>query len=147
MNKKTYTWKQFDNDIKNLVRRIKYANYQPATIVALARGGLCLGVKLSHALGAPLMIVSCKSYTEQKKQASMVLLNSSYTVPLKSPVLLIDEVADSGRTLQVVKDHFESLGVEIKIATLSYKRHSVVKPDWFMKQIKNDTWMVYPWET
>ena len=144
--KKTYSWKQFDKDVKNLVRRIKYAKYRPKTIVALARGGLTLGVKLSHWLQTPLMIVSCKSYNEQDKQTNTVLLNSSYTVPLRSPILLIDEIADTGHTLKVVKDHFESLGVEVKTATLSYKKHSIIRPDWYMKQIKNETWIVYPWE-
>jgi len=145
--KKIYKWTQFDKDVANLVRRIKYAYYQPKTIVALARGGLPLGVKLSHLLHLPLMIVSVKSYNEEKQQSSTVLLNSSYTVPLQSPVLLVDEIADSGHTLQIVKRHFESLGVEVKIATLSYKQRSCIRPDWYMSQEENNVWIQYPWES
>ena len=144
--KKIYKWQQFDKDIANLVRRIKYANYQPKTIVALARGGLPLGVKLSHLLHLPLMIVSVKSYNEEKRQNSTVLLNSSYTVPLQSPVLLVDEIADTGHTLEVVKSHFESLGVEVRVATLSYKQHSCIRPDWYMSREEDKVWIVYPWE-
>ena len=144
--KKKYSWKKFDKDVANLVRRIKYAKFKPKTIVALARGGLPFGVKLSHMLHTPLMIVSCKSYNEKKKQTNTVLLNSSYTVPLQSPILLVDEVADSGHTLKVVKEHFESLGVEVRTATLSYKKRSCEKPDWAMNIEEDDTWLIYPWE-
>jgi len=143
---KNYSWKDFDKDVSNLVRRIKYAKFTPNTIVALARGGLPMGVKLSHLMKAPLMIISVKSYNEKKNQTNTVLLNSSYTVPLKSPVLIVDEVSDSGHTLQLVKDHFESLGVEVRTSTLVYKEKSCIKPDWYMRKVTNDTWVTFPWE-
>lgn len=140
-----YTWKQFDKDVTNFVRRLKYAKYNPKTIVALARGGLPFGVKLSHMLDTHLMIVSVKSYEGQKSSNTM-LVNSSYTVPLRSPILLVDEVADTGKTLQVIKEHFESLGVEVRTVTLFYKEHSVIKPNWYMHRADNNKWLVFPWE-
>lgn len=141
-----YTWSQFDEDCEELLRRIKNKKFKPSTIVALARGGLCLGVKLSHALGKPLMIVSAKTYGENKRSLQTVLLNSSYTVPLKSPVLILDEIADSGKTLKIVVDHFSTLGVDIKTATLLYKPHSIVRPDFYCKVAENKQWITFPWE-
>lgn len=146
MKKYKYTWKQFDVDCKNLVRRIKYAKYEPKTIVALARGGLPLGVKLSHLMGRYMMIVSAKTYNSKNQQDNTVLLNSSYTVPLQSPTLIVDEIVDNGKTLKIVKRHFQALGIQVKTATLLYKEHSVVKPDWYMKKVPNDCWVEFPWE-
>ncbi len=145
MQKIRYLWQEFEDDCDILFRRIR-RTYKPSTIIALARGGLCLGVKLSHKIKKPLMIVSCKTYNDQKQTTNTVLLNSSYTVPLQSPVLILDEIADSGKTLRIVKEHFESLGVEVKVATLLYKPHSIVKPDWYVKEVKNDDWIEFPWE-
>lgn len=146
MKKTKYSWKQFDKDVETLTRKIKRSQYKPATLIALARGGLCLGTKLSHSLKQPLMIVSAKTYNDSKQQVNTVLLNSSYTVPLKSPILICDEIADTGKTLRIIVDHFKLLGVDIKTATLLYKERSIVKPDFYAKETPNDTWIVFPWE-
>lgn len=146
MKKIKYNWSQFDKDTDTLVRKIKRSQYKPATLIALARGGLCLGTKLSHKLKQPLMIVSAKTYSDDKHQVNTVLLNSSYTVPLKSPILICDEIADSGKTLRIVMDHFKLLGVDVKTATLLYKERSIVKPDFYAHQTPNDEWVIFAWE-
>ena len=61
--------------------------------------------------------------------------------------MLIDEICDKGITLQTVKRHFEAIGIEVKTATLLYKEHSVIKPDWVMQKVKTDTWITFFWET
>ena len=141
-----YTYNRLNKDMKNLVRRIRYAKFHPKTIVALARGGLIPGVWLSHKLKAPLMIVSVKSYNDNREQENTVLLNSSYTVPIQSPILLVDEIADKGITLQTVKRHFESIGIEVRTATLLYKDHSILKPDWVMNKVPKSKWITFFWE-
>lgn len=141
-----YTYSMLNKDIKNLVRRIKYAKFEPKTVVALARGGLIPGVWLSHKLKAPLMVVSVKSYNDNREQENTVLLNSSYTVPLQSPILLIDEICDKGITLNTVKRHFESIGIVVRTVTLLYKEHSIIKPDWVMQKVNNDNWVNFFWE-
>ena len=146
MKKTYYTWQQFDNDVTRLVRKLQRSKYKPGTIVGMARGGLPLAVVLSHRLHCPLLIVSAKTYADNKKQMDTVILNSSFTVPLKSPVLIVDEVADSGKTLQVLMSHFESCGVELKTLTLHYKPRSAVKPNFYADIKANEEWICYPWE-
>ena len=140
-----YNWTQFDDDCITLAKKIR-GKFRPATIIALARGGLCLGVKISHKLHQPLMIVSAKTYNENKKSSSTVLLNSSYTLPLKSPVLIVDEIADSGKTLNIIKEHFESLGVDVRTAVILYKKRSIIKPDFYCREVENNTWVNFCWE-
>jgi len=143
MKKIKYTWQEFDKDVILLIRRIKYSKFQPETLVCLATGGCPLGTKLHNRLEKPLTIISVKSYEDTKQGA--ILLNSSYTVPLRSPVLLLDDVADSGKTIQLVKSHLELGGVEVRTATLFYKEHSVIKPDWYIHKISEE-WLIFPWE-
>jgi uncharacterized protein len=60
-------------------------------------------------------------------------------------VLIVDDVADTGRSLMVAKDYLQRKGVkEIKIATIHYKPNSVFKPDYFVAS--TTAWIVYPWE-
>jgi len=146
MKKIIYSWKQFDKDCDSLVRKIKRSGYNPKTIVALARGGLCLGVRLSHRLKKPLLIISTKAYGENKTAMNTVILNSSYTVPLQSPVLICDEISDSGLTLGVLVEHFKNLAVELKTCTLLYKPRTRVKPDYFCNEVSNDSWIDFVWE-
>lgn len=146
MKKLKYSWNRFDRESEIVYKRIIGSGYSPNTVIALARGGLILGVKISHYLKKPLMIISAKTYSDEKKILDTVILNTSYTAPLKSPVLICDELADSGKTLKVITSHFETLGVELKTATLLYKPHSKVRPDFYGSIVPNDKWIVFPWE-
>jgi len=141
-----YGFEKTKKAVYNLSRKIKRSKFKPKTLVALARGGLLIGLWLSHKLNVPLMILSVKSYDDLGNQGSTVLMNTSYTVPLQSPILIIDEVCDKGLTLNVVKNHFESIGVGVKTATLLYKPHSIIKPNWSVEQVNNETWVTFFWE-
>jgi hypothetical protein len=60
-------------------------------------------------------------------------------------VLVVDEVADTGKSLKLVKEHIIEKGAtEVKIATVYYKPWSIVKPDYYEKETSK--WIVFPWE-
>jgi hypothetical protein len=60
-------------------------------------------------------------------------------------VLLVDDIADSGRSLAVAKDYITKKGAkEVRTATLHYKPESASKPDYFV--VTTTAWVVYPWE-
>jgi len=60
-------------------------------------------------------------------------------------VLIVDEVADTGKSLRLVKSHLEEQGAtEVKIMTIYYKPWSIVVPDWYAKETSR--WIVFPWE-
>ena len=139
-----YTWDQFDKDIANLVRRIDYAKFKPKTIIGVAKGGLPAGVKLANILGVPLMVISAASYQGQEQGA--LAFNTSFVRPLESPVLIIDEIVDSGKTMSAIANYISSLGIVVKTAALFYKERSIFRPDWFMSKASDDQWIQYPWE-
>ncbi len=139
-----YNWSQFDKDIYNLERRIKYAKFKPRTIVSLARGGLVAGVKISHLTHTPLIIISAKSYTKQNQ--GNLIFNVSFTKPMESPILLIDDICDSGFTMNAVYEYITSMKLRVKTATLFYKEKSIFKPNWYIHKISNDIWVEFCWE-
>ena len=60
-------------------------------------------------------------------------------------VLVVDDVADTGKSLALVKTHLKEEGAtEMKIATIYYKPWSIVVPDWFER--KTSRWIIFPWE-
>lgn len=60
-------------------------------------------------------------------------------------VLLFDDVADSGGSLKFVTHLLEKRGVtSVTTATLFYKEHSAVKPDFFA--YTTNAWIIFPFE-
>jgi len=60
-------------------------------------------------------------------------------------VLLVDDIADSGASLQLAVSHLQTQGAaEVKTATLYYKTQSAVKPDFYEKQTQ--CWVIFPWD-
>jgi hypothetical protein len=61
-------------------------------------------------------------------------------------ILVIDDVADTGKTLNVVINHLLKSGArEIKSAVLQYKKTSEFIPDFSGEILKRWVWIVYPW--
>jgi hypoxanthine phosphoribosyltransferase len=60
-------------------------------------------------------------------------------------VLIVDDIADTGRSLAVAKDYVLRKGAkEVKVATIHYKPDSIFKPDYCIAS--TTAWVVYPWE-
>ena len=58
---------------------------------------------------------------------------------------MIDDIADTGKSLQLAKTHLQQQGaIEIKTATLYQKNQSITTPDFYEKQTTK--WVVFPWD-
>lgn len=120
MEKLFLTWEDIENDINILCNKLKDRKFQ--FITGLPRGGLIPAVLISHKL----------DITYKSLNLSKAIIEGRY--------LLVDDVADSGETL--VDKKYDGY---VK-ATLHYKKHSLIKPDYYAREIPNDVWLVYPWE-
>lgn len=130
-----------------LARKIIISKFKPDAIVALLRGGLVPARILSDVLGVyKLFIVGVAFYVDVGVHASRPIITQPLNANLSgSNILIVDDVADTGRSLIVAKEHVKSLGAgSIKIATLHKKPWSEIEPDYFV--CETDAWIVYPWE-
>jgi hypoxanthine phosphoribosyltransferase len=60
-------------------------------------------------------------------------------------VLVVDDVADTGESLRLVRSYLEEQGAtEVKTATIYYKPWSVMIPDYYEKETRS--WIIFPWE-
>jgi hypoxanthine phosphoribosyltransferase len=60
-------------------------------------------------------------------------------------ILLFDDVADTGESLEFAGRHLEEFGAsEITTATIFYKPHSKLEPDYYGSQ--TDAWIIFPCE-
>ena len=60
-------------------------------------------------------------------------------------VLVVDDVADSGKSLKLVKEHLAEQGAsDVKICAIYYKPWSILLPDYYAR--KTEAWIIFPWE-
>lgn len=140
-------WNQIYKMLLNLTEKIRKNNFNPDIIVGVSRGGWPPARVLSDLLGNPnLANVKAEFYlgvAETKEEPVLTQPVSMKVVGKK--VLVVDEVADTGKSLKLVKEHIIEKGAtEVKIATVYYKPWSIVKPDYYEKE--SSKWIVFPWE-
>jgi uncharacterized protein len=117
MEKIYLDWQYIDDAVTSLTHQIKSSGLNIEYILGMPRGGLIPAVMLSHKLNIPLF------------RPGMVLNNK---------VLIVDDICDSGSTLQKYN--------VITTAVIHYKQSAKVDPNFYYSLAKNDSWYYYPWE-
>ena len=139
------TWNEFHSLSLLLAQKILKSNKPIDEIVAIARGGLSLGLILTDFLQKPISTITIQSYTDIQEQGE-VKITKPLSMPLDGKhVLLVDDVADRGMTLVRAIEYLKMYTPK-KIVTLTmyYKPHSIYKPDYFAKT--TSAWILFPYE-
>lgn len=151
------TWEGFGDATRELARQVRDSNWMPDLIVAVARGGLLPAGAVSYALGVKAMgTMNVEFYTDVAETLpEPVLLPPLMDVSAMDGkrVLVVDDVADSGKTLQMVMRLISERGLSLDGETMAKvdarsmvvyeKPRSVIKPDYVWKQ--TDLWINFPW--
>ncbi len=126
---------------------MKVKDFKPEIIVGVSRGGLIPARILSDILDIRTIgILGIAFYEKMGETYDYPRIVQELSMDIKGKrILLVDDVADTGRSLEVAKDYLRRKNAgEIKIATLHYKPHSAFKPDYYA--MTTTAWIVYPWE-
>jgi hypoxanthine phosphoribosyltransferase len=140
------SWETFGQAARELAGLV-LQDFMPDIVVAVARGGLVPAGAVSYALGVKAIgTLNVEFYTDvaQTLPDPVVLppiLDGGALAGLKA--LVVDDVADSGRTLALVLDLVSSYGAEARSAVLYSKPTSVIEPDYVWR--RTDLWITFPW--
>lgn len=160
-DREVLTWPQFGSAIRELGRTIVNSGWMPDLVVAVARGGLLPAGALAYAMGLKAIgTMNVEFYTD----IAQTLPEPVLIPPLMDPqslcgkkVLVVDDVADSGKTLAMVMKIVREQGVpsaegvepirvcEARSACIYHKSRSIIVPDYVWK--KTDKWINFPWST
>ena len=143
--KQYYPYETFRDDVKALRKELK--TFEIDTIVGVARGGLTL----AHALGESLELrrvetLRTELYDATQKREHFRLFGMCDLSGSKH-VLVVDDIADSGETLEAVMKSLRKEYPEIVFttATLFYKKSSCFEPDFWVHEAK--AWIEFFWES
>jgi len=141
------SWEQIYEELLHLANRIRENNFKADVIVSVSRGGWPPARVMSDLLENPeLANVRAEFYLGVAKTKGDPVITQPVSTSVKGKkVLIVDEVADTGKSLRLVKSHLEEQGAtEVKTMTIYYKPWSIVVPDWYAKETSR--WLVFPWE-
>jgi hypoxanthine phosphoribosyltransferase len=142
------TWNKIYDMLLSQAEKIRQSGFKPGVIVGVTRGGWVPARVLSDFLGIPALVtVRVEFYlgvAETKNEP--VLTQGISAVVTGKNVLIVDDVADTGKSLQLAREHVLQQGAtEVRIATVYRKHWSVIKPDYYETETR--CWLVFPWET
>lgn len=145
LEKLNISWRGIMSLCTKIVKKLKdkYPNILDYEIIGLSRGGLIPAVIISNMLNIrKVYSIGLKTYTNEEKDHFEL-----YQVPEISKmekILLIDDISDSGDSFHTTKEML--VGKTVVTTSLTLKHKTKFKPDVFGKAVKDNVWVVFPWE-
>ena len=143
------TWEAFGKAARELAQQVVDSGYRPDLILSITRGGLLPAGTMSYAMGIKNMhIINVEFYTgvHERLPLPVLLPPVPAAVDLSAKkVLIVDDVADTGETLRMVRDFCAKEVAETRVAVLYEKPQSVVKCDYVWR--RTDVWISFPWSS
>jgi len=142
------SWAEIIRLTARLAKRIRADHFKPDIIIAIARGGYIPARLLcDHLDHYNLTSIRITHYLSGAQKTRQALLAEPLHVDIQGlKVLLVDDVDDSGDTLELALNHLERLQpAEVRVAVLHHKLASTVIPDYYARKIIKWRWLTYPW--
>ena len=140
-------WDLFGSAARDLAQLVADDGYVPEMILSIARGGLLVGGALGYALGVKnVYTMNVEFYTgvDERLDVPRILPPAPDFVDLDDArILIADDVADTGHTLESVEEFCAGKVGEVRTAVLYEKSRSLVKCDYVWR--RTDLWIDFPW--
>ena len=146
------SWEHYHRLIEHLALQLHHAGVEFDQVVALSRGGLRVGDALSRLFNRPLVVMAASSYggDNDRQQGALRLGHQlAHTCDQLGPkLLLVDDLADSGATLEAASDwlHHTLQPNAVTTAVLWLKGCSSTRPDFWAMELPNNPWVLQPFE-
>ena len=121
VQKQYVSWQDVTDFVIDVAKR--YENVKVSGVYGVPRGGVIIATLLSYKMDIPILFAPAKD------------------------CIIMDDISDTGETLIQYAKNTSGGGIDkgYHIVTMFYKETCSVRPEFF-KFIKDDKWVVYPWE-
>lgn len=146
------TWDNIEKYCDTLKCQMDRDNYRPEIIVGLLRGGVVparIMADYFH-VNMDFFTIDVKFYTDVNQTLLKPVIRHLEPIDLSKQVLIVDDIFDSGKTMQAV---LETIGRgNIKTATLHLREKPIefakiyTVPNYYAQIAWKNEWIVYPWE-
>ncbi|SMX38488.1 xanthine phosphoribosyltransferase [Pelagimonas varians] len=141
------SWDQLHRDARALAWRLQDLSPEGKgwkAIVAITRGGMAPAMIIARELDIRLVdTISVKSYQHQNQSEPQVIkAPDPELVGDGTGILIIDDLGDTGKTLEVVRQHMPNAHV----ATIYAKPMGKPMVNSYITEVSQDTWIFFPWD-
>lgn len=132
---------------KNIFNQMRNKNFYPDVIVIPLRGGLFLSQEILYfdendGKNVDVFIINLKTYNDKTKDKTTLKQDFDFeTLSKYQNVLIVDDICDSGETLQFLKENIKNPNV--KTAVLIDK---TAVCDFYGNQNQSEDWIKFPWD-
>ncbi|MCA0961000.1 xanthine phosphoribosyltransferase [Salipiger bermudensis] len=146
------SWDQLHRDARALAWRLQGHGPEDGgwkAVVAITRGGMAPAMIIARELDIRTVdTISVKSYhsgggkADQRREAQVLKSPDTALVGDGEGILIIDDLVDSGKTLELVR----SLYPKAHVATVYAKPMGKPMVDSYITEVSQDTWIFFPWD-
>jgi uncharacterized protein len=140
-------WDDLGTGARALAQMVADDAWRPDIVLGIARGGLLVAGAIGYALGVKnTFTMNVEFYTgiDERLDVPMILPPVPDLVDFADfKVLIADDVADTGATLELVKDFCSGKVADVRCAVLYEKSRSTVRCEYVWR--RTDRWITFPW--
>ncbi|MGW3244896.1 phosphoribosyltransferase [Streptomyces sp. NPDC001070] len=140
-------YEAFGTAVRELAQTIADDGFEPDIVLSIARGGVFVAGGLAYALDCKnIHLVNVEFYTGVGTTLEMPVMLAPVPNVIDfsdKKVLIADDVADTGKTLKLVRDFCVDHVAEVRSAVIYEKSQSLVKCDYVWK--RTEAWINFPW--
>ena len=140
------SWDQLHRDARALAWRLQGEAPEGGwrAVVAITRGGMAPAMIVARELDIRTVdTISVKSYDHQTQAEPRIIKSpDSGIVGDGTGVLIVDDLVDTGRTLEVVRATMP----RAHVATVYAKPMGRGQVHTFVTEVSQDTWIFFPWD-
>jgi len=141
------SWDQIHRDSRALAWRLDGRGPEGGgwkAVVAITRGGMIPAMIVSRELDIRVVdTISVKSYSHQSQTEARVTKSpQAELMGDGTGILVIDDLVDTGRTLELVRHLYP----KAHFATVYAKPSGRPMVDSYITEVSQDTWIFFPWD-
>lgn len=146
------SWDQLHRDARALAWRLDGQGPDDGAwraVVAITRGGMAPAMIVARELDIRTVdTISVRSYhsgggkADKRREAEVLKSPDPKLVGDGEGILIIDDLVDSGKTLELVR----SLYPKAHVATVYAKPQGRPQVETFITEVSQDTWIFFPWD-
>ncbi len=141
------SWDQMHRDARALAWRLDGKGPGDGVwraVVGITRGGLVPAMIVARELDIRMVdTISVKSYSHQAQGETQVIKSPQADLMGDGTgILIVDDLVDSGKTLEVVRNLYPNA----HFATVYAKPSGKPMVDSYITEVSQDTWIFFPWD-
>ena len=141
------SWDQLHRDARALAWRLDGKgpdNGSWRAVVAITRGGMAPAMIIARELDIRIVdTISVKSYDyKSQSEPKIIKTPDDLVVQDGTGILIIDDLVDTGKTLELVR----AMMPKVHVATVYAKPMGRAQVDTFITEVSQDTWIFFPWD-